>query len=104
MITTVSRRLLETAAKNNVVKEDDSFQVDLRVHGRHRQRRGLAKMTKIQTSVDKLQDGYRTTSIINELGKKGKSNTFRPKHRGAQSKNWAKLDNTSWERFPKTVR
>ena len=28
------------------------------------------------TLVDKLQDGYRTKSIINDLGKKGITNTF----------------------------
>ena len=33
-------------------------------------------MTKIQTLVDKLQDGYQTKSIIDDTGKKGFSNTF----------------------------
>ena len=34
------------------------------------------KMTKIQTLVDKLQDGYHTKSIINDLRKKDISSTF----------------------------
>ena len=34
------------------------------------------RTTKIQTLVDKLQDGYRTNSIINDVGKKGISNVF----------------------------
>ena len=46
-------------------------------------------MTKIQTLVDKLQDGYRTSSIINHLDKKGIIRSA--KHRGAPSKKWATL-------------
>ena len=33
-------------------------------------------MTKVQTLIDELQDGYRTKSIINDSEKKGISNTF----------------------------
>ena len=33
-------------------------------------------MTEIQTLVDKLQDGYRTKSIIDDLEKKGTCNMF----------------------------
>ena len=33
-------------------------------------------MTKIQTSVDTLQDEYRTNSIINDLEKKSITDTF----------------------------
>ena len=62
----------------NVVREKDSFQVDLRVHGVSQDAiyKDAERMTKIQTLVGKLQDGYRTNSIINDLEKKGISNTF----------------------------
>ena len=52
MITTVSRRLLETAAKNNVVREEDPFQVDLRFRGVSQDAiyKDEERMTKIQTS------------------------------------------------------
>ena len=34
------------------------------------------RITKRQTLVDKLQDGYRTKSIMNDLQQVGKSNVF----------------------------
>ena len=63
---------------NSVAKEDDSFQVDLRVHGVSHDviYEDKERMTPKQTIVDKLQDGYRTKFIINDLGKKGISNVF----------------------------
>ena len=38
--------------------------------------RDTDRMTRIQPSVDKLQAGYRTKSIIDDLEKKGTSNVF----------------------------
>ena len=65
-------------SENDVVREEDSFQVDLRVHGVSHDaiNKDEERMSKIQTSMDKLQDGYRTKSIINDLEKKSFSNTF----------------------------
>ena len=62
----------------NVVREKDSFQVDLRVHEVSQDVicKDEERMTKILTLVDKLQDVYRSNSIINDLKKKCKSNTF----------------------------
>ena len=64
--------------ENRVVSEKDSFQVDLRVHGVSQDAiyKDEERMTKIQTLVDKLQDEYRTNSVISDLEKKGISNTF----------------------------
>ena len=63
---------------NNVVKEEDSFQVDLRIQGVSQDviNKDQERMTKTQTLVNNLQEGYQTKSIINDLGKKGISNTF----------------------------
>ena len=54
-------------SENNVVREEDSFQVDLRVHRVSQDSiyKDEERMTKIQTLVGKLQDGYRTKSISN---------------------------------------
>ena len=61
-----------------MVREEDSIQVDLRVHGVSQDAiyKDEERMTQIQTLVDKLQDGYLTNSIINDLEKKGISHTF----------------------------
>ena len=66
------------SSENNVVREEDSFQADLRVHGVSQDviYNDQEVMTQIQTLVDKLQDGYRTKSIINDLEKKGISSMF----------------------------
>ena len=63
---------------NSVVREKDSFQVDLRAHGQSQDFIYMdeERTTNIQALVDELQDRYRTNSIINDLGKKGISNTF----------------------------
>ena len=65
------------SSENNVVREEDSFQVDLRVNGVSQDAiyKDKERMTKMQTSVDKLQDRYRTKSIIKDL-EIGISNTF----------------------------
>ena len=67
---------VEEAAGNNseknVVNEEDSFQVDLRVHVVSQDVifKDEERMTKIQTLVDKLQDGYRISShLIKRFGK-----------------------------------
>ena len=64
--------------ENRSVREKDSFQVDLRVHGVSQDAiyKDEERMTRIQTLVDKLQDGYGTNSIISDLEEKGFSNTF----------------------------
>ena len=78
----MTNRVKEAAgncSENNVVREEDSFQVDLRVHRVSQDSiyKDEERMTKIQTLVDKLQDGYRTKSIINDLEKNGISDTSR---------------------------
>ena len=62
--TTVFERALETAAKTIVVREKDSY---LRVHG--------VSQDAVYNDQE-LQARYQTKSIINDLGKKGKFNTF----------------------------
>ena len=64
--------------ENRFVREKDSFQVDLRVHGVSQDAtyKDEERMTPIQILVDKQQDRYRTHSIINDLEKKGTSSTF----------------------------
>ena len=69
MITTVLRKLRDTAAKTMLF----SFQVNIWIHGVSQDAiyKDDERMTKTQTLVDKLQVGYRTNSIINDLEKKG---------------------------------
>ena len=62
-------------SEHNVVKEDDSFHVDLRVHGVS-QDVIYTRIANIQTFVDRLQDGYRTKSTMNDLKQDGKSIVF----------------------------
>ena len=68
----------EGSTWKHVAKEEDSFQVDLRIQGvsQDAEHKDQEIMTKIQTLVDKLQAGYQTKSIINDVVKKGISNTF----------------------------
>ena len=65
-------------SEHNFVKEDDSVQVDLRVLGVSQDviYRDEGRLTKIQTLVDRLQDGSRTKSIMNDLKQDGLSNVF----------------------------
>ena len=64
--------------EDSVAKDEDSFQVELRVHGVSQEviLKDQERMTKIQTLVDKLPDAYQTKSIINDLGEKAASNTL----------------------------
>ena len=59
------------SSENNVAREEDSFQVDLRLRGGSQDVlcKGEERMVKAQTLVDKLHDGYRTKSIVNDLGR-----------------------------------
>ena len=75
--------------------QENSFQVDIRVNGvlhdvTHKEKKGVRKYRRL---VDKLQNGYRTNSIINDLGKKGISNEFSEASR--RTKKWATLSYTN---------
>ena len=61
--------LSEAPSLNNAVKEEGSFQVDLRVHGVSQDdiNEDEERMTEMQNLVDRLQDGYRDKSIIKDL-------------------------------------
>ena len=56
----------------------------------HKDKKGVRKYRRL---VDKLQNGYRTNSIINDLGKKGISNEFSEASR--RPKKWATLSCTN---------
>ena len=58
---------------NNAAKEENSFKVELRVHGVSQD--DIYK--EMQNSVDRLQDGYRDKSIIKDLKQEGVSSVFR---------------------------
>ena len=82
---------------HSVLREEDSFQVDLRVHGVSHDvtNEDKERMTKIQTLVDNLQDGCRTNYVINDLGREGKAcPVCSAKHQGAQSIKRATLRKT----------
>ena len=54
---------------NNAAKKESSFQVDLRVHGVSQDDicEDEERMTKMQTLVDRLKDGFHDKSIIEDL-------------------------------------
>ena len=56
-------------SENNVVREEDSFQVDLRAHGVSQDaiHKDEERVVKMQPLVAKLQIGYRDKSIINDF-------------------------------------
>ena len=70
--------LSEAPCLNNVAEEENSFQVDLRVHGVSQDDiyKDEERMTEMQNLVDRLQDGYRDKSIIKDLKQEGVSNVF----------------------------
>ena len=75
--------------ENSVVREKDSFEVDLRVHGVSQDAiyKDEERTTKIQTLVDKLQDGIAPIPSSTMWERKVYP-TCSAKHRGAQSKKW----------------
>ena len=68
----------EAPSPINAVKEESSFQVDLRDHGVSQDDvyKDEERMTEMQNLVDGLQDGYRDKSIIKDLKQDGVSNAF----------------------------
>ena len=70
--------LSEAPCLNNAVKEESSFQVDLRVHGvsQHDIYKDEERITEMENLVNELQDGYSDKSIIEDLKQEGVSNAF----------------------------
>ena len=71
--------LSEAPSLNNAAKEDSSFQVDVRFHGVSQDDiyKDEERMTEMQNVVDRLQDGYRNKSIIEDWKQEGVSDTVR---------------------------
>ena len=88
MRTTVFERALETAAKTIVVREKDSFQVDLRVHvvSQDAVNKDHKRITKIRNWLISCKLDIRPNQSSMIWGRKEHS-TSSAKHQGAQSKN-----------------
>ena len=84
---TAGRTQSEALSLINAVKEEISFQVDLRVHEVSQDDifKDEERMTEMQNLVDKLQDGCRTMSILKDLKQEGISNVFSEALRGLLS-------------------
>ena len=61
-----------------VAEEEHEYEVDFRIEGIPQDAvvEDQERMTKIQEKVDKLRTGYHTKSIIEDVGKTGKSTRF----------------------------
>ena len=75
---TAGGTLSEASCLNNAAKEENSSQVDLRVHGVPQDdfHKDEERVTEIRNLVDGVQDGYRDKSIIKDLKHQGVSNVF----------------------------
>ena len=75
---TAGGTLSEASCLNNAAKEENSSQVDLRVHGVPQDdfHKDAERVTEMRNLVDRVQDGYRDKSIIKDLKHQGVSNVF----------------------------
>ena len=84
-----------------VETEEPEFQVNLRIEGVAQDviQKDEGQTGQIQKVVDKLRTGSHVRSIIEDMGKTGKSISS-AKSRVVQFTNWETLSCTSWEKHP----